>query len=57
MIFKIFCKYESELIDQEFSYVFKDYRGFSQWNEEYIWCYCFDSNDYNYFYWKGKEET
>lgn len=56
MIFKVHCKFEAELINQTLSYIFKDYNGFSQWKKDCIWCHCFDSNNYNYFYWKGSQE-
>lgn len=65
MIFRSHCRYQSQffckntyslpVIIPEISYIFKDYRGLSEWNESYIWCYCFDSNDYNYFNWSGSQ--
>ena len=53
MIFKIHHLQESTLINQQFSYSFKDFRGLSEWNDSYIWSYVYDTNQYSYFYWYG----
>lgn len=63
MIFKVHSKFESQVFcnsvnDTLFStpqvtYHFKDYIGFSERRETYIWCCCFDKNNYTYFYWTG----
>ena len=63
MIFKVHSRYESQVFFNSFNdtlffipqitYVFKDYRGLSEWEETYNWCCCFNNNDYNYFYWTG----
>lgn len=64
MIFKVHSKYESQdfhkslddnpLIKYQISYVFKDYRGLSEWRELYIWSEAFQYNQFNYFYWSGE---
>lgn len=50
-LFKEYDKLEDILLNQ-CSYVFKDYRGYSEWKEEFIWCYAFDLNQYSYFSWE-----
>lgn len=64
MIFKVHSQCESQvfftsfddnpLIRYQISYIFKDYRGLSEWKEPYIWSEGFEYNQYNYFYWRGE---
>lgn len=63
MIFKVHSQCESQvflkflndnpLIKYQISYIFKDYRGLSEWREPFIWSEVFEYNQFNYYYWSG----